>query len=298
MRIRLAVPPDLNEEETKAVLDAALEAMTRAHEPLVARGVVPTAARAIKAGAVRWRPEPPGDEHFDLASSQLERGWGDCDDLGPWHAGSLRATGKDPEARAEVRKSGPKRWHVVVRRHDGTVEDPSVAAGMGIVGGDEYQGPLWNPMWADRFALATHPLQSGWAARIDVPSAQLPFMYSALARAPHPAAAVVGACHVKHVCFDDANPEHIARLAAIQDLLCGCDVSVVGEALEQVGFGPLLASVLPAATSLAAPVLNKLLPGGGGGGGAAPAGPASMPSGGFPPGTTMHYPGGPIIVRF
>src|SRR5512143_622312 len=195
MRIRLAVPPDLNEQETKAVLDAALEAMTAAHVPLVASGKLPTAARAIKAGAVRWRPEPPGDEHFDLGTTVLGRGWGDCDDIGPWHAGSLRATGQDREARAVVRKSGPKKWHVVVERANGAIEDPSVAAGMGSVNGaDEYPGPLWRPMWPDRLSLAAHPLQRGWGGRVDIPSEQLPFLYSAVSQARSPQAAIVGAC--------------------------------------------------------------------------------------------------------
>jgi hypothetical protein len=53
---------------------------------------------------------------------------------------------------------------------------------------------------------------------------------------------------------------------------------------------------MPAAASLAAPVLSKILPGakGGGGGAAAPGGGG----GGGVPGTLYHAPGGPIIVKF
>ena len=84
MRIRLGVPTDANRDEKEAILNAALESVTRADEAQLARGL-PTAREGIARG-VRWKPEPPGDEHFDLGGTVLKRGWGDCDDLAPWHA--------------------------------------------------------------------------------------------------------------------------------------------------------------------------------------------------------------------
>lgn len=295
MRIRLAVPEDLNEEERKAVLDTALEAVTLAQVPLLERGKIPAAHTAIKQGRVRWRPEPPGDEHFDLAKTVLGRGWGDCDDLAPWTAATLRASGVDPEARAVVRKSGPNRWHAVVERSSGKVDDPSRWAGMGGVGGDEYSGPFWSPMWGDRLSLATLPLQRGWAGRVDVPSTTLPMLYSALSRGSTPARAVLGACSgAVHVAGEDADPVDLVRLAGLADLLRGVPKRDVGAALEQIGFLPGLTSLVPAAASLAAPVLSKLLPGQAAPGAAAPGGGG----GGMAPGSTLHCPGGPIIVRF
>lgn len=300
MRIRLGVPSDANRDEKEAILNAALESVTRADEAQLRRGA-PTAIQGIRAG-VRWKPEPPGDEHFDLAGTVLRRGWGDCDDLAPWHAASLRLTGEDPEAYAFVRPSGPNRWHAVVQRSNGTVEDPSRAAGMGSVGGDEYAGPFWPAMFGQRLAIASSPLQQGFAGRVDVPSLDVPAVYSALARGSHPGAAVRGACAgALDVCGDDADAVHLLRLQGLHDLLAGADPQDVADALEQItgdGVG-FFGALAPAAMSLAAPVASKALsamgvklPGGGGGGGGAPGG------GALSPGSTLHCPGGPIIVRF
>jgi hypothetical protein len=128
MRIRLAVP---EEHASPDVVDAALEAVTRTDEQLLASGKVPPFSPDT---GVRWRPEPMGDEHFDNASIVLGRGWGDCDDLAPWRAASLRHSGEDPGAFARVIPSGPSTYHAVVQRSDGSLDDPSVAAGMKVSG--------------------------------------------------------------------------------------------------------------------------------------------------------------------
>jgi hypothetical protein len=306
MRIRLGVPSDANRDEKKAILDAALESVTRANEASLLRGL-PSFADALHAGKVRWRPEPPGDEHFDLGKTVLRRGWGDCDDLAPWHAASLRTSGEDPEATAFVRPSGPNRWHAVVQRSNGTIEDPSRAAGMGSVGGDDYGGPFWPAMFADRLAMAASPLAPGygWAGRVDIPSTTAPGVYSTLARAPYPAGAIVGACHgTLEVCGDDMYWDDYLKVAGLADLISGIPPDEVEDCLEShggVGFLPMLA---PLAASVAAPLAQKALGmfGMGGGGGAPAAAPAPSGGGGggggYPSGTTMHMPGGPIIVRF
>lgn len=131
MRIQVVVPES---QVTSTVLDAALEPVTRLNEQLLANGEVDTFDRAVKNGQVQWAPEPPGAERFDHAKTVTQRGWGDCDDLAPWAAASLRASGEDPGAKAVVKKSGPKRWHAVVLRSDGTIDDPSKRAGMGTNG--------------------------------------------------------------------------------------------------------------------------------------------------------------------
>lgn len=113
---------------SKPILDAALEATTLLDESLIESGA-PTFREA--GHKVVWRPEPAGHgENFDHVLTGLRRGWMDCDDLAPWHAASLRVTGQDPDAFAEVYKSGPGRWHAVVRRGDGSIDDPSKWRGM------------------------------------------------------------------------------------------------------------------------------------------------------------------------
>lgn len=128
VRIRLAIPDRL---VTPEALEAALEATALANEQAIIRGEVPPLREAIRKG-VRWKPEPFLDgEHFDLAHVVTGRKWGDCDDLAPWLAGELRATGEDPGARPRVYQSGPDRWHVVTETSDGEILDPSRWAGMG-----------------------------------------------------------------------------------------------------------------------------------------------------------------------
>lgn len=303
MRIRLAVPDSLSRGDAAHALDAALEAVTRANEPAIASGAVPTAVQAIKRG-VRWRPEPPGDEHFDLASVANARGWADCDDLAPWHCASLRATGVDPEARAVVRPSGPGRWHAVVRRSDGTIEDPSRWAGMGAVGADGASAAVWAPM-SRRMMLASLPWRGGWASRLDVPMAGQPAalssVWSSRRRPVSVVGAVCGALDVAPHAGLDVLDE--ARLRALHDLLRGAPPAVVGEAVEHeygldgVGF---LSSLVPAAASLASPIIDKLK-GGGGGGAKGGGGGTPAPSGGGGGGGsryTREGPYGPIIVRF
>ena len=88
--------------------------------------------RFSKPGSFRLRRKPspracagsqsrPATKRFDHAATVHRRGWGDCDDLAPYHAASLRHTGEDPGATAVVYRSGPNRLarsHATERRHD------------------------------------------------------------------------------------------------------------------------------------------------------------------------------------
>jgi hypothetical protein len=212
VRIRIAVPESTVSAD---VIDAAAEAVTRLDEQLLRNGDAPTFREALP--HVRWRPEPPGDEHFDNAAVVMGRGWGDCDDLAPWHAASLRVTGQDPGAVARSVPSGPNKWHVMVQRGDGRWEDPSAQAGMpknvdpdardrvsgvGAGGeciqftavdeyGNEYSGQLCAavaPMFPGRPSVAVKPVNGGFAARADIP-----WRYGE----PYPDPQVVG-MHFKH----------------------------------------------------------------------------------------------------
>jgi hypothetical protein len=246
MRIQLGVPEQLDDHERRDALDAALEACTISNHGMVKRRLVPTAASAIKAGKVKWHPEPPGDEHFDLAPTVLARGHGDCDDLAPWHAGSLRATGTDPDAVAFVKRSGPNRWHALVRRGDGSIEDPSLAAGMGRhgvsgYGSDAIVGAIVKPMAADqRMCLAICPHRhhphhpSVWFARLDVPSQSEPWAWSSHAGHPDAKAALTHAIKgARLIGEDDIDSEDDARLAVLHDLINGADPYEVACALEE-----------------------------------------------------------------
>lgn len=244
MRIKIAVPDELDDKDRKQALNAALEAVTISNEGLFHRGKAPKITGLIKAGKVKWQPEPPGDEHFDLVTTVAARGWGDCDDLAPAYAGQLRATGVDPGARAFVKKSGPDRWHALVRRSDGTVEDPSKAAGMGhrVSGDDLPRSPIVKPMSRDpRMCIAMCPSKKDprhpavFFSRLDVPSVSAPWAWTSMAAHPDPTQALVGCIRgARIVGEDDIDGEDDARLAVLHDIISGADPYEVACALQEM----------------------------------------------------------------
>ena len=165
MKIALTAAPDtLNER----VLNAAVEAATEVAQSEYEAGKVPPLQKAIDDG-VRWAPEanPPGQESFDPPSVFIPRGTADCDDLAPTWAAELRYSGVDPDAKAEVYQSGPKRYHVIVRRGDGTVDDPSKWAGMGKKV-DGARVPLRKQLGSSPLVVGFAPSRRGVRARLDV----------------------------------------------------------------------------------------------------------------------------------
>jgi hypothetical protein len=129
MRIRIAVP---DQHVNADVIDPVLESVTRVNEHLIRTGQTPTATELVRKGAI-WRPENPGDEHFDHGATIASRGWGDCDDWAPLRAAELRTSGADPDAVARVVPSGPNTFHAIVHSHGRDLlgpEDISVQAGM------------------------------------------------------------------------------------------------------------------------------------------------------------------------
>lgn len=330
MRIRVAVPDAQLDGST---LDALLEAVTRAGHRQILKGAAPDFRKALKRLNIRWKPEAFADgEHFDLPATVAARGWGDCDDLGPWYAASLRASGEDPLARAFASKSGPQRWHVRVRRGDGRIQDPSRAAGMGANVSGEV-GVLAMPARAlampgdAAIAVVRDPRLRQWWTRTDLPWGKLAHLVS-IARAPTPegalARSVMGALETS----DGASPAHAEYLDAIAaDLLARprkSEVGFLGKVLD-IAKGPLggaAASLIPGG-GIAHSMLSSMMPGGGKGGGKkgapppmppAPSAPPAPGRGGAsmpmrPPMQNASLPGGghiawsphtlgPIIVRF
>lgn len=243
MRIQIAVP---EAHVTKPVLDGALEAVTRLNEQLIKNGDSPTSDQLIAAGA-KWEPEPPGDEHFDHGALIAKRKKGDCDDWAPLHAATLRVSGEDPQARAIVKRSGPKRWHAVVQRSDGSIDDPSSEAGMpgpGMATGvrGSYVPPMKErlhgvggtyiatPHLAMRPVVDRHGEVESWQARADLPWHWQPNRGSpadlamvTLHRSPVSDQAVVGAvlgALKLGAASGYAHPDHLKRMGAIAD---ACD---------------------------------------------------------------------------
>lgn len=297
MRLNIAIP---EAHVTAPVLNGALEAVTRLNESLIKAGASPTSYDLIKSGAI-WKPEPPGDEHFDHGAQIASRGWGDCDDWGPLHAATLRVLGIDPGAKSVVRKSGPKRWHATTIRSDGTEDDPSLAAGMPgparQVGARGATLPLMfrpahgvngsfiaTPHLALRPVADRHGQVESWQARADLPwhwhpgSSPADVAMVSLHQSPVSAQAIVGAVRgAFRIGLESgtADPEHLKRLSAIADACDGYSWEELAEvygpqhaeaAGQIVGsfFGKAfrkLGKVAKGAVKLAAPAL-AFVPGG------------------------------------
>jgi hypothetical protein len=249
MRINVGIPES---HVTAPVLNAALEATTRLNEAMLKAGEVPTFDQGLR--HVKWKPEPPGAEHFDHAKKVLERGWGDCDDLAPWEAASLRHTGEDPGAVAVVRRSGPKSWHAIVKRGDGSLHtDPSRRAGMGQP--HEYRGAVLPLMprptvsgingvgaYIIRPQLALRPVPGGFQARTDLPwhyksdpnatPSAADYAMVALHAEPVASTALTGSIDgairlAKAAGF--AHPEHVKRLECLGDAIEGASFNELAD---------------------------------------------------------------------
>lgn len=249
MRIRLAIPDHL---VTPEGLEAALEATALANEQAIVRGEVPPLSDAIR-GGVKWKPEPFTDgEHFDLAHQVAARKWGDCDDLAPWLAGELRATGEDEGAVPRVYKSGPGRWHVVVQTSDGQILDPSKWAGMGKRSSPNVSGvcgvtarPFARP---GDGALCVVPHQNKWWSRVDLPFPDADGHIASHSRASTPETALHRAIAGAIACGEEIDSELVERLQLAGAMLLGDLDQMDGEDVGSF-FGGLLKKALPMATS-------------------------------------------------
>lgn len=99
--------------------------------------VFPNTPKMYESG-VRYRLEPPGVEDFNDIETIIDRGWGDCAQLSAWRIAELREAGEGGEFRIAWKEpedwdetfEGPRMFHVLIRRRDGRLEDPSVRLGM------------------------------------------------------------------------------------------------------------------------------------------------------------------------
>lgn len=79
---------------------------------------------------VRYQRERPGKEDWQLPTTTLRLGVGDCEDLAAWRTAELWNQG-EAGARVFLKRVNPRLRHIQVLRADGTIEDPSKLLGMG-----------------------------------------------------------------------------------------------------------------------------------------------------------------------
>lgn len=87
----------------------------------------------LYSSGVRYKREPLGRERWQTAAETSLKMSGDCEDLAAWRTAELWAAG-ELGARPECYSPRPGLIHCVVRRADGTREDPSRKLGMGGAG--------------------------------------------------------------------------------------------------------------------------------------------------------------------
>lgn len=85
------------------------------------RGEVPP----LYSTRVYFRPEPPGVETFRDAVNTYRMGHGDCAHLAAWRAADLIVKGEKASLAVKYPKAGQRLFHVVVRRENRAIEDPS-----------------------------------------------------------------------------------------------------------------------------------------------------------------------------
>lgn len=123
----------LNVPSSAETFSAALEGLVGVDEVLLRRN--PDLPPVYEAG-VEYKLPP--HRVWRYPNEIVRDGWGDCEGLSCWRAAELRVSGADPDARVLAYRSGPRRYHAVVARGDGWIEDPSIVCGM-----REHAGMPW-----------------------------------------------------------------------------------------------------------------------------------------------------------
>lgn len=110
----------------RELLSAALLGLLAVNVVLMRRGGVP----ALYGSGIRYQREVKGREDWKDCARVAEDREGDCEDLACYRAAELVSSGEDLDARPAVIWTSPRMLHAVVRRGDGSYEDPSRRLGM------------------------------------------------------------------------------------------------------------------------------------------------------------------------
>lgn len=118
--------------------DAALEGLTEVNQVLLGKKDFP---RVYESG-VKYEARPY-NKWIDVKDI-VNQGWADCEGLAAWRSAELRHSGEDPDARLVTYQTGPHKYHAVVMRGDGGIEDPSARLGMRIRNRENYYRKIRN----------------------------------------------------------------------------------------------------------------------------------------------------------
>ena len=108
---------------------AAIEGQTGVYQVLMRRN---PSLPPLYGSGVKWeiREGDPKETQWRTPEDIVTSGWADCQELASYRTAELRNSGMDPNAKAWVYPTGENKYHAVVARGNGLVEDPSVMLGM------------------------------------------------------------------------------------------------------------------------------------------------------------------------
>ena len=114
----------VGEAEEVAMMESVLEGWAEVNR--VFYGRYPNAPCCPLCAGIKYRrPEPGEPVELVCAEKAIVDGHASCGTLAAMTVGRMRAKGIDPKARVRLTKEGPRSYHAVVVRGDGSVKDPS-----------------------------------------------------------------------------------------------------------------------------------------------------------------------------
>jgi hypothetical protein len=125
-------PNEAGRPASERILRLLLEALTQSNELYLATH--PGTPPLYRSG-VRYQREPLGQEDWNAIPIVLARRFGDCEDLAAWRCAEIRRGGGAcvPDFFWRLLPGGVLMYHIIVRRSDGRIEDPSRLLGMGAI---------------------------------------------------------------------------------------------------------------------------------------------------------------------
>jgi hypothetical protein len=125
VKITTALGNDFTGGQIAYFAKCAIEAFARGSVPLAGVWRLPP----LYQSGIRYHPEPnhgDGNEEFALPPVTFKRHWGDCDDLVIYRIWELLCQGENASCQAIWQDNAV---HVLVRRANGVLEDPSILLG-------------------------------------------------------------------------------------------------------------------------------------------------------------------------
>jgi hypothetical protein len=124
--ITLALSRSPESREGAAFAKAVLQALARQNANIIRACRLPK----LYTSEIVYRHEK--GESFQDAKCVYEQGWADCSNLAAYRVGELLLQGERPTIHVRWREydDGFRGYHVLVRRADGLIEDPSRLLGM------------------------------------------------------------------------------------------------------------------------------------------------------------------------